>query len=311
MDDLDKLDEELFGDAGDEEDEDLEDLDSVDHSLDDLDQEDVDEDDEDTSEIGFEDDASNLDGSDEDVEGAASSEGEEDDSDHSDIDLQPTKRKSLEEADIKADSATTKYLPPALRRAQQAAAAATSTEIEDPKLRRQLMGLLNRLSPTSFPALVFKDGDSSSLNTIYLANPRAIVSKLLVSIIPEVVSAQGDGIGETQIVVLSGLVKAISSGLLGGMTVSGGTEFAATLVDHLVRQMDKTSHSKKERSNLIHFLAMLYNMQVVACTLLYDMIKEFISTGLTEDNVEALVKIVRGQRSYCNLVEEEADYLPW
>lgn len=186
-----------------------------------------------------------------------------------------------------------KYVPPALRRAQEAAAAKANTE--DPKLRRQLMGLLNRLSPTSFPMLIFKEGDSSSLNHIYLSNPRAIVSKLLVSIIPDIVSSQGDGIGETQIVVLSALVKAISGGLLGGMSVSGGTEFGATLVDHLIRQMDRTEHSKKERSNLIHFLAMLYNMQVVACTLLYDMIKEFIEGGLSEDNVEALVKIVRGR----------------
>lgn len=198
-------------------------------------------------------------------------------------------------ATANAAAVPTKYVPPALRRAQEAAAA--KADISNPVLRRQLMGLLNRLSPTSFPMLIFKEGDSSSLNHIYLSHPRAIVSKLLVEIIPEIVSAQGDGIGETQIVVLSALVKAISSGLLGGMAVSGGIEFGATLVDHLIREMDRKDHSKKERSNLIHFLAMLYNMQVVACTLLYDMIREFIEGGLSEDNVEALVKIVRGKRS--------------
>jgi nucleolar MIF4G domain-containing protein 1 len=189
---------------------------------------------------------------------------------------------------------TSKYIPPALRKAQQAASLVPE---EDPKLRRQLMGLLNRLSPISFPALVFKEGDVGTLNGIYLSHPRAVVSKLLVTLIPEIVSAQGDGIGETQIVVLAALVKAISSGLLGGMSSSGGVEFGAALVDHIIREMDRKDHTHKERSNLIHFLAMLYNMQVIACTLLYDMIKESISNGLSEENVDALVKIVRGNSS--------------
>lgn len=193
------------------------------------------------------------------------------------------------------EGTTSKYIPPALRRAQQSNTSLGSDEKEDPKLRRQLLGLLNRLSPTSFPVLVFKEGDVASLQGIYSSNTRAIVNKLLVRLIPEIVRSQGDGIGETQIVVLAALVKALSSGLIGGMSGSGGKEFGATLLDHLVRQMDAPDHTKTERGNLVHFLAMLYNMQVVACNLLYDMIKELVSKGLSEDNVEALVKIVRGK----------------
>lgn len=295
LDDLDKLDEDLFGavegsdaDATDEEDD-----------------EDVDDEEDEGGNQSADEDSQSASGSEQDVPEDSDGEDFTDEETLSGVEaedsLTPVKEKNGSDAEagsgpvVTQDSndgeAPSKYIPPALRRAQQAAL--KSTEVEDPKLRRQLMGLLNRLSPTSFPILVFKEGDSGSLNAIYLSHPRAIVSKLLTSIIPEIVSAQGDGIGETQIVVLSALVKAITSGLLGGMTVSGGTEFGATLIDHLIRLMDMKTHNKKERSNLIHFLAMLYNMQVIACTLLYDMIKEFVAGGLSEDNVEALVKIVR------------------
>jgi len=199
-----------------------------------------------------------------------------------------------EETEVSSGAAPAKYIPPALRKQQ---AAAASQDAEDPRLRRQLLGLLNRLSPTSFPTLILNPSDPTSLHSIYMTNPRAIVSRLLTTLFIEIVSSQGDGIGETQAVVLAALVKVISTGLVGGMSASGGKELAGSLIDEIVKKLDgKDGEMKgKERQNLVGFVAMLYNAQVIACNLVYDLIKEFILNGLGEDDVEALLRVVRGE----------------
>lgn len=217
-------------------------------------------------------------------------------SDEEEVDKSNDASDTIEKSGQLQAAAPTKYVPPALRKQQQQAAVDSAKEVQDPRLRRQLLGLLNRLSPTSFPILVINPSDPGSLHSIYLSNPRAIISKLLISLIIEIVTSQGDGIGETQVVVLSALVKVIATGLLGGMSSSGGKELAASLTDEILKKLDgKDGDLKgKERLNLVGFIAMLYNAQVIACNLVYDLIKEFIKNGLGEDDVEALLRVVKG-----------------
>ena len=212
--------------------------------------------------------------------------------------------------DSTASALATRYIPPALRRQQEAGAAAAAaasassasapTEpVHDPRLRRQLLGLLNRLSPTSFPTLILHPTDPTSLHSIYLAHPRASINVLLVSLIIEIVSASGEGIGETQVVVLAGLAKLLSTGIVGGMAASGGKELAATLVDRVIRDLDAETetgreNADKKRLNLVVFLSEMYNLQVIAAGLVFDLVKEFISNGLKEADVEALLRILKG-----------------
>lgn len=193
-----------------------------------------------------------------------------------------------------------KYIPPALRKQSEPSATSLPAEVDDPQLRRQLRGLLNRLSATSFPALVLNPLDPSSLHSIYLSKSRAVVSRILVRLICEIISAQGEagGIGDTQVVVMAGLVKLLSTGIVGGMSSNGGKEIAASVVDSVVKQLDDVAASDidthKQRTNLVGFLAVLYNLQVIAAGLMYDLIREAIARGLSEEDAEVLLRILRG-----------------
>jgi nucleolar MIF4G domain-containing protein 1 len=118
-------------------------------------------------------------------------------------------------------------------------------------------------------------------------------------LILEIVLSQGDGLGETQAVVLAGLVKLLSTGLVGGMSASGGKEVGASVLDAVVRKLDQETTRQqdgeegKKRLNLIGFLAEMYNLQVVAAGLVFDIVKELIGNGLKEGDVEALLRILR------------------
>ena len=54
----------------------------------------------------------------------------------------------------------------------------------------------------------------------------------------------------------------------------------------------------KECSNLIILLSELYNFQVISCVLVYDIIRNFLSTELTEFVVELLLKLLRSVYQY-------------
>jgi nucleolar MIF4G domain-containing protein 1 len=49
----------------------------------------------------------------------------------------------------------------------------------------------------------------------------------------------------------------------------------------------------KECSNLIVLLSELYNFQVISCVLVFDIVRQLLDAGITEMNVELLLKIVR------------------
>ena len=54
----------------------------------------------------------------------------------------------------------------------------------------------------------------------------------------------------------------------------------------------------KECSNLVVLLSELYNFQVVACVLMYDLIRELLSKDLSEIRVELLLKILRSRDEF-------------
>jgi nucleolar MIF4G domain-containing protein 1 len=56
-----------------------------------------------------------------------------------------------------------------------------------------------------------------------------------------------------------------------------------------------TDLAGKECSNLIVLLSELYNFQVISCVLIYDMIRTFLSTELSEFVVELLLKLLRSR----------------
>ena len=51
----------------------------------------------------------------------------------------------------------------------------------------------------------------------------------------------------------------------------------------------------KECSNLIVLISELYNLQVVSCVLVFDIIKSLLNDTLSEFNIELLLKVVRSK----------------
>lgn len=198
-----------------------------------------------------------------------------------------------------------RYIPP--HRAAAAAAAASSTSSatpssgpeappEDPRLRRQINGHLNKLSSSNMSAIL------AALEALYSSNPRAIVSATLTSVLIDNISGR-DNLGEVLIITYAALVAAVSRSV--GVEFPAGVISKAVMVFDEARAKNQEAKGKaddggfegrpgsKECENLVAFLAELYNFQVVACVLVYDLIREFIDSGLEELEVELLVKIVK------------------
>ncbi|KDN38929.1 hypothetical protein K437DRAFT_228310 [Tilletiaria anomala UBC 951] len=199
-----------------------------------------------------------------------------------------------------------RYIPPALRKAMEASAAqanAGADSLDDPAtagLRRQLKGLLNRMGEGNLETIL------TQLEGIYRFNSRAIVSETLTRLILDTITASTN-LADTFVVLYAALIASLHKVI--------GVEFAAgfvqTLVDELLLNYDAAGRAldpyddpqSKKALNLTSLLCELYNLQVVACPLVYDLIRHFAGAhtnsnkraagGITELSVELLLKIVK------------------
>lgn len=204
----------------------------------------------------------------------------------------------------------TRYVPPHLRSKvastlsvspfapEVAPVGPTEEVVEDPRLRRQIMGLLNKLSSSNIPSIL------AALTEMYTTHPRALVSTTLTSLLLEIISGR-DNLGEQFVITYAALVSAVSC--------SVGIEFPAGVIAKCVAMFD-LAHAQniaarstgteeqggfegrpgsKACENLVAFLSELYNFGAVACLLVYDLVKLFIDSGLEELEVELLVKVVK------------------
>ncbi|KAI5779317.1 hypothetical protein EDC01DRAFT_780202 [Geopyxis carbonaria] len=174
-----------------------------------------------------------------------------------------------------------KYIPPSLRKA------ATTESEELLRLRRQVQGLLNRLSEANLITIL------NELEEIYRSNPRGDVTNLLTNII---ISTVGDRSSMLDTFMI------LHGGFVAGIYKIMGTDVGAHVVQRVVEDF-YINHAKtngiadpaaagKECTNLMSFLAELYNFQVVGAVLIFDFIRFFLSE-LTELHTELLLKIVR------------------
>lgn len=169
----------------------------------------------------------------------------------------------------------TKYVPPALRKRDQ------STSNTD--IRRQLNGLLNRLSAANISSIV------NELIAIYRTSPRASINEELTDILLHIVSDKS-GLLESFVILHAALVAALYK--------CYGIDFAASFVQRTVESILAMTDTTKDRKaiNLMTLVTELYNYGVIASTLLYDFIRSLLS-DLTEVNVEILLVIVRSSGS--------------
>lgn len=209
-----------------------------------------------------------------------------------------------------ADATTsTRYVPPHLRPkaiptpSVFAPEPSTSTlapaEIkQDPRLRRQIMGHLNKLSSSNISSIL------KIITALYVTNPRATISAILTSLLLEIVSGR-DNLGEAFVINYAALVAALGKEI--------GIEFTAGVVAKAVMVFDKAYNEPSKEvpgegfegrpgskvcENIVTFLAELYNFGVVACLLIYDLVRLCIEQGLGELEVELLVKIVKSEFSF-------------
>jgi nucleolar MIF4G domain-containing protein 1 len=104
-------------------------------------------------------------------------------------------------------------------------------------------------------------------------------------------------------VTYAALVSAITRG---GVQVSGvEIGWAATFIAELVTKIcaiyettdsidTTTEEFGKGGINLLGFLSHLYFFQVVSCTLVYDIVRLLIESGLSELSVEGLIVLLKG-----------------
>ncbi|KAG6332528.1 hypothetical protein ID866_6565 [Astraeus odoratus] len=161
------------------------------------------------------------------------------------------------------------------------------------RLTRQLKGLLNRMSEQNMATVL------DSIEELYRKYRRHDVTSTLSTLII-------DGIASHAMLLDSFVV--LHAAFISSMHKLIGIEFAAFVVQNIIASYEhhlahaegapsnglETNEDRgKECSNLVVLLSELYNFQVIACVLMYDLIRDLLSKNLSEIRVELLLKILR------------------
>ncbi|KUI62241.1 Suppressor of glycerol defect protein 1 [Cytospora mali] len=241
-----------------------------------------------------------LDGLDDESEGSGDSldeDGEDDfegdDDDDDDDDLEGFEGSDAEEeekpvrvrenpyvAPVTAMAPVQKYVPPARRQE-----AGSDAELLS-RIRRQTQGLINRLTESNLVAIL---GD---VERLYRDYPRQHVTSIVVDLLL-VQICEPTSLPDTLLILNAGFSTALYKVV--------GPDFGAQLIQQAVERFkdyhaqipeDATQNLTKHTSNLITFLAEVYNFQLIGCNLIFDYIR-FLLNDLSELNAELLLRIVR------------------
>ncbi|CAD6564653.1 MAG: suppressor of glycerol defect [Alectoria sarmentosa] len=171
-----------------------------------------------------------------------------------------------------------KYIPPSLRNRD----AAGSEDLS--QLRRQIQGLLNRLSEANLVSIL---GD---MENIYRDHPRQHVTATLLDLLMGLLS-DPTALQDTFVILHAGFIAAVYKIV--------GTDFGAQAIQRIDEDFSQNyllgtdqDRTGKKMTNLISLLAELYNFQVIGSNLIYDFVRIFLNK-LSETNTELLLKIIR------------------
>ncbi|KAG5646977.1 hypothetical protein DXG03_001700 [Asterophora parasitica] len=194
---------------------------------------------------------------------------------------------------IPVQEGATRYIPPHLRNREPTDEKNTEVML---KLKRQLKGLLNRMSEQNMATIL------DSVEGIYRENRRNDVTTTLTSLIIDSIASHSSLL-DSYVVLYAAFVSSLHKIV--------GVEFAATFVQNVVSSYEKhlstaqavpaidsqedadAAAGGKECSNLIVLLSELYNFQVISSPLVFDIIRGLLDSGLSEFCVELLLKILR------------------
>ncbi|KAF2878112.1 hypothetical protein BDV95DRAFT_480556 [Massariosphaeria phaeospora] len=195
----------------------------------------------------------------------------------SSVPIKPRVRENPYVAPVTANAPdSSKYVPPALRVAPSSDAEALA------RLRRQIQGLLNRLSDAKVLTIL------RDIEQIYQNNPRAYVTTTLIDLLMGLL-ADPTILLDTFLILHAGFIAAVYKVI--------GPDFGAQIVERIVSEFDKQYENNKDgngkhTTNLISVVADLYTFQLVGSNLVFDYIKLFLGE-LSQINTELLLRVVR------------------
>lgn len=184
---------------------------------------------------------------------------------------------------IGSGAVTERYVPPSLRKK------ALEAPEDSSHIQKKLKGSLNRLSAANLISIVREVED------IYQRQARQLVSTCLIRIMTETL-ADPATLQDTFLILHSGFIAALYKVL--------GTDFGACVVESLFAEFKRqyenmTSESasnaeatNKKILNLVQVLAELYNFQVIASNLIYDIVHSLLKK-FSEANTEILLRLLR------------------
>ncbi|KAI4136316.1 MAG: hypothetical protein LQ341_005690, partial [Variospora aurantia] len=203
-------------------------------------------------------------------------------SDESSSSASESPKRKIRENPYKAPGTTAviapRYVPPSLR--NQA-----SSETEDlSRLRRQIQGLINRLSEANMLSIL---GDVESL---YRHHARQHVSSTLLDLLLSLLSDPSP-LQDTFVILHAGFLVALYKVI--------GSDFGAQAVQRIDEEF-RVNHEMaaddprkgKKLANLTSLMSQLYTFQMISSNLIYDYIRLF-ATELSEEHAELLLKCVR------------------
>jgi len=203
----------------------------------------------------------------------------DDDDDDDDDEPSPPPKKERENPYVapmpKNAAPAGKYIPPSLRKP------AASDEEALKQLRRQLQGLLNRLSEANLLSIL------QSVEEVYQKSARQHVTSTMVDLL---VSRASDPsiLNETFLILHAGFATALFKVV--------GTDFGAQILEQIIIGIDRSrvedAGEGKATLNLIGFLSYLYTFQLTGSTIMFDYIRIFLE-GLSENNTELLLRMIR------------------
>ncbi|CAM1503704.1 Fc.00g012950.m01.CDS01 [Cosmosporella sp. VM-42] len=175
-----------------------------------------------------------------------------------------------------------KYVPPSLRKA------AGSEEESKARLRRQVQGLINRLTDANILSIV------QSFEELYQKNARGDVTEIITDAIMAQI-CKPESMPDQFFVLTGGFAAAIyrlHGSSFGGHLIRRIVTDIGTEYDRASKGADDQSAILKEVSNIMTLLSQLYVFEVVTCKILFDYMERLLS-DLSEMNVELLLRICR------------------
>jgi nucleolar MIF4G domain-containing protein 1 len=244
----------------------------------DNDSEDEDMDDEEGSQSELDEDIEMMEDDEDELVDTEDGEEDQDEDDFNDLEPEPAP-KVRENPYRPPTDATTKYIPPSLR------APMADDEETMVRLRRQIQGLLNRLSESNILSIV-KDVDK-----IFSSNARQYVITSLIDLLMGLLCDRS-ALMDTFIILHAAFVNAMYKLI--------GTHFGAQFLERFVAEFTKfydqetqTPTGSKETSNLISLLSALYSFQMVSSNIMFDYIRLFFDGDLTDLNAELILRLIK------------------